>query len=118
MTDEIQYTVEWEIKPGSLEAFKEMAESISKLVMENEPQMKGYQWYFNEDTTKGYTVERHTNSNSILAHLQNVGDVLPKLLEHCALSRFEVYGNPSAEAKAALDTLGAVYFGYYTGFSR
>ncbi len=118
MTETIQYTIEWTIKPGGLEAFKEMAESISKLVEENEPQMKSYQWYFNEDATKGYTIENHTSSDSLLAHLENVGEVLPKLLVYCDLSRFEVFGNPTPEAKKALDTLGAKYNGHYTGFER
>ncbi len=118
MSDEIQYTVEWAIKPGSLAAFKEMAESITKMVEENEPQMKGYQWYFNADGTKGYTLEWHTSSDSLLAHLQNVGDVLPNLMAHCDLSRFDVFGNPSQEAKNALNTLGAKYFNYYAGFTR
>ncbi len=118
MTDEIQYTVEWTIKPGSLEAFKELADKITELVNENEPQMKSYQWYFNEDESKCYTVEWHTSSDSLLAHLQNVGDVLPELLEHCAISRFEIFGDPTLEALDALNSMGGKVFWFYTGFIR
>lgn len=118
MTKEIQYTVEWTIKPGGLQAFKELAREAVKMVQENEPDMKGYQWYFNEDETKCYTAEWQSSSESLMTHLQNVGDVLPKLLEHSDITRFEVFGNPSAVALEAVGGLGANVFGYFDGFTR
>jgi len=118
MTNEIQYTLEWTIKAGELEAFKELAKTVIKMVQENEPDMKGYQWYFNEDQTKCYTAEWQTSSESLLAHLQNVGDVLPKFFAHSEITRFEVFGNPNPQALEAVQGLGAVVFGYHDGFTR
>ena len=118
MTNEIQYLIEWTIKPGGLDSFKETAEKITDLVNTNEPGMKGYQWYFNGDESKCYTSEWHTDSDSLMAHLQNVGDELPKLLNHCDITRFEVLGNPSTQAAEALSGLGAVFFSYFAGFTR
>ena len=118
MNNEIQYTVEWTIKPGGLDAFKDLAKQATKLVQENEPEMMGYQWYFNDDETKCYTAEWQTSSESLMAHLQNVGDILPKLLAHSDITRFEVFGNPNAEAMAAVKGIGAEVFGYFDGFIR
>jgi len=118
MTNEIQYVLEWAIKPGGLEAFKELANNAIKLVQDNEPDIKGYQWYFNDDESKCFTAEWHLSSESMLTHLQNVGDILPKLLAHSDILRFEVYGNPNAQALAAVKGLGAEVFGYFNGFTR
>ena len=118
MTNEIQYTLEWTIKPGGLEAFKELSQKAIKLVQDNEPGMKGYQWYFNDDETKCYTAEWQTSSESLLGHLQNVGEVLPELLGYSDITRFEVFGNPNPAALEAVKGLGAVVFGYYDGFTR
>ena len=118
MTNEIQYTLEWTIKPGGLEAFKQIANKAIKLVQDNEPDMKGYQWYFNDDESKCYTAEWQLSSESLLAHLQNVGDVLPELLGHSDITRFEVFGNPNSQALEALKGLGARVFKYFNGFTR
>ena len=118
MTEEIQYTVEFTIKPGGLNAFKELANQRTNMVRENEPGMKGYQWYFNDNETKCYKAEWHSSSETLLAHLQNVGDALPELLGHCDITRFEVFGNPNAQALGAVRGLGAEVFGYFNGFTR
>jgi quinol monooxygenase YgiN len=117
MTNEIQYTVEWTIKPGGLDAFKELAQKIIPMV-ESEAGMKGYQWYFNSDETKCYTVEWLADSDAIMAHLGNVGEELPKLFGHSDITSFEVFGNPNDQAKEALAGLGAVFNGYYGGFTK
>ena len=119
MTNEIQYTLEqWTIKPGALEAFKELAKKVIRLVNDNEPEMKGYQWYFNDDESKCYTAEWQKSSESLLSHLQNVGEISPQLLGHADITRFEVFGNPNQQATEAVKGLGAVVHGYYDRFTR
>ena len=118
MTNEIQYTLEWTIKPGGLEAFKDLANKTIKMVQDNEPNMKGYQWCFNDDESKCYTAEWQQSSESLLSHLQNVSDALPQLLAYSDISRFEVFGNPNQQALEAVKGLGAKVFGYFNGFTR
>jgi len=118
MTNEIQYTVEWTIKPGGLKIFKDIANKAIKLVQDSEPGMKGYQWYFNNDESKCYTAEWQLSSESLLTHLQNVGSILPELLEHSDITRFEVFGNLNSKASEAVKGLGAKVFGYFNGFTR
>jgi hypothetical protein len=118
MTNEVQYTLEWTIKSGKLQTFKDLSKQITQNVLDNEPEMKGYQWYFNDAETKCYTAEWHTSSESLMAHLKNVGDVLPKLLELSDITRFEVFGNPNEEALAAVKGLGGQVYGFSHGFTR
>lgn len=118
MTKGIQYTVEWSIKDGKLDTFKNLAHQAIEKVQKNEPGMKGYQWYFNDDGSKCYTAEWLKDSDSLMAHLKNVGDVLPQLLEQSDITRFEVFGNPSPEAEAAVNQLGARVFHHFEGFAR
>ncbi len=118
MTNEIQYTLEWTIKPGKLDAFKELANNAVAMVRDNEPDMKGYQWYFNDDESKCYTAEWQSSSESLMTHLQNVTDVLPELLGCSDITRFEVFGNPNPQALEAVKGLGAEVFGYFNGFTR
>ena len=118
MSQKLQYTVEWGIKPGGLDTFKSLANQAIDLVQANEPGMIGYQWYFNDDESKCYTVEWFNGSEAFMAHLQNVGGILPKILEVSDITRFEVFGNPSEEARTALAGLGASIVGYYGGFTR
>jgi quinol monooxygenase YgiN len=118
MKNGIQYTIEWTIKNGGLEAFKKLANKATDMVRDNEPGMKGYHWYFNDDETKCYTLEWHSSSKSMLIHLQNVSDILPGLLIHSNISRFEVFGNPNSQALEAVKGLGADIFGYFDGFTR
>lgn len=118
MSKEIQYTLEWTIKPGQLVAFKELANEAVELVQGNEPGMKGYQWYFNNDETKCYTAEWHSSSESMLAHLQNVGEILPKLLGHSDISRFEVFGDLTPQAAEAVKGFNAAVYGFHNGFTR
>jgi len=118
MTNEIQYTIEWTIKNGGLDTFKGIANKVTGIVKDNEPGMKGYQWYFNDDETKCYTAEWLSSSESLLAHLQNVGEIIPELLKYSDMTRFEVFGNPSQEVLEVGKDFGAKVFKYYTGFTR
>lgn len=118
MTTEIQYTVEWTINSGQLAEFKEIAKNVTSLVRNNEPEMKSYEWFFNEDETKCYTIEHQTSSDSLMAHLRNVADVLPEVLKYSKLTRFEVFGSLNEEATAAVKSLGAVIHSNFVGFTR
>ncbi len=117
MSDQIQYAVQWKIHDGKLEEFKALAAEAAALVEQNEPDMRGYNWYLNSDQTGCTLIEQYPNTEHILVHLANVGATLGKLLEVSDIA-IDVYGTISDEARAALDPLGAVYHGHLMGFSR
>jgi quinol monooxygenase YgiN len=117
MADQIQYAVSWAIHDGKLDEFKALAAEATALVESNEPDMLGYHWYFDADEKNCTLIEQYPDSAHILVHLGNVGAVLGQLVEVSDIS-INVYGAIDADAKAALDPLGAVYHDHATGFSR
>jgi uncharacterized caspase-like protein len=65
-----------------------------------------------------HLVELYKDSGAILAHLNNVGPTLQKLLETSKVTRFEVFGNANAEVEKALASFGTKFFKYWDGFLR
>jgi len=114
----IFYTVEFNINDGKLEEFSTLAKECIGLVRDKEPEMKSYEWFFNAEKTACFVNEYHTSSASMLAHLENVGPTLGKLLEISRLARLDVYGNPNETATAALKKLNANINNHFDGFTR
>lgn len=113
----IYLTVEFTITPGKVDAFKKLARQLIDGTSK-EAGTLGYQWYLNSDETKCYLIELYRDSGAILAHLNNVGPVLQKLLEASKVTRFEVFGSVSAEVEKALAGFGTRIFKYWDGFLR
>jgi quinol monooxygenase YgiN len=116
--DTIFYTVEFNLNPGKLEEFTALAKEAIEVTRTNEPEMKSYQWFWNDTKSACFVNEWHTSSASMLAHLENVKPVLGKLLEVAKLARLDVYGNPNEDATAALKGLGAYINRPFDGFTR
>ena len=114
----IGYVVEWTIGDGETEKFKEMASGFVGSVQNDEPNTVTYQWYLSDDGKKCLLHEAFTDSDALLQHLANVGPTLPDLLALAPITRVEVFGTPSVEAREALDGLGAAYFPHLGGFQR
>ncbi len=114
----IFYTVEFNINEGKLDAFTTLAKECIEAVKSNEPDMKSYEWFFNAEKTACFVNEYHTNSESMLAHLEVVGPLLGKILEISKLARLDVFGNPNDKATEALKGLGANINNHWDGFTR
>ena len=56
----------------------------------------------------------------MIAHLtsDHLGDLLPKLLEHSDITRFEVMGNLTDEGRAALEPFGTSQYRQVLGLTR
>lgn len=118
--NEVQWIVEFTIKADKLDTFKKIVEEITRIVRQNEPGAKSYQWYFNDDETKCIITEWYSDPEAALAHLNGEGarKLLPKLLEVSEITRLEIYGDPGKEAQKRLEELGAQTFHFFTGFTR
>ena len=98
MTDpKVHFLVDLAIAPGKLDAF----EAVMKDMVagsRNEPGTLGYTFYLSADRGRCRLLETYANSAAVLAHLQGtvVQQLVPKLLQHASLERFEVYGDPGA----------------------
>lgn len=118
MTDQIQYLVEFTIADGKTDQFKSLMHSLIEKVKKNEPGTDSYQVFYNNGEKNSYMIERFPNSAGVMAHLAHVGPMIPELLELAPITRFEIFGNVSAEVEEALKSLGAISFDYLDGFNR
>lgn len=116
MFEEIHYTATWTIKDA--DKFKALANECTAAVEANEPGMKYYHWFFSPDGATAYLLERHSSSESMVAHLEHIGPLLGQLLEVSDLASLDAFGNASEAAAAALAKLGSVANAHFGGFAR
>src|SRR5688500_16819389 len=110
----LQVTAYWRIHEGQLDEFKKRAEEGHSIVKAKDKDTLVFDWYFNEDLTECVIIETYTDSNALLAHLGNLGDMLGKLLE-VADFEAEVYGSPSEELLKATAGLKIKVYSFYQG---
>lgn len=114
----VAYLFELTIQEGKTEEFKQQAAGYTEAVRAGEPGTLEYRWWLAEDGSRCLLKETFTSSEALLTHLENVGPSLPALLAIAPITRFEVFGELSADARTALDELGAKYFTHLVGFDR
>jgi quinol monooxygenase YgiN len=114
----VSYVMELTINEGKLEEFKEKAEGYVKAVQDGEPGTLVYQWWLGEDGTRCLVHEVFESSEALLTHVGNVGPSLPDLLAIAPITRLEVFGTVSEQAREAVAQLGAKHFPHLAGFER
>lgn len=118
--DAINYVVEFTVKDGRLDDFKQMAGWFIEQCEAEEPGTKTYQWYLSDDQTMAYLHESFDDSAGLVAHAggPRVQGRIGDLLDTADITRFEAYGNPDATAQSVLDEFGATVFRHHSGFAR
>ncbi len=118
MTDTISFNLQVAIKEGQLESFRSLMEEMVASTQE-EPGTLNYEWFLSPDEKTCHIYERYQDSPSILIHLSKLGLMFaPRLLACVDPVGLVVYGDPSAEVRALLDSFGPVYFSPFGGFVR
>jgi quinol monooxygenase YgiN len=102
---QITLVAEIEIHPGSLARFKSVVAELVAAVQANEPGALRYEWFLSADGTRDWNIEVFADSQAVVAHMRNVGDLVPRLLETATFRRVEVLGDLSDEGMAALGSL-------------
>jgi len=78
-----------------------------------------YQWFVSNDGSAVHIYERYATSGAVMTHLQAFGSKFAERFFAAAeLTRWMIYGTPSAEVKSALTTFGPTYLGPLGGFVR
>ncbi|MDX1520151.1 MAG: antibiotic biosynthesis monooxygenase [Anaerolineae bacterium] len=116
MTDSIRWIVKLSINEENLDEFKKIAAKLIEKT-EAEPGVLGYEWFFSEDESECCIFEWYKDSEAVLAHSANIGDMLPTFFSLCKPLSWEIYGNASDELKAAVARSRPVYFGHWGGLS-
>ena len=112
------YLIEFTIKEGGLDSFKKQAAAYAEAARSGEPGTLEYQWWLLPDGSRALLKESFIDSDALMAHLANVGPSLPDLIAVAPITRAEVFGEVSAEARKALAELGAAFFEHEVGFER
>jgi len=118
MKDHVSWVIELAVKDGELDTFKalmeEMVEGTSM-----EPPTLNYEWYISEDDGVVHIFEKYADSDAMIAHVNGFLEKWAGRFLACVdVTRFTVYGNPSAAARELLAGFGPTYLGPWGGFAR
>ena len=118
MDEEVSWLVEVTVKPGELDNFRALvAEMVAST--HGEAGTLAYQWFVSNDGSAVHIYERYASSAAVMTHLQAFGSKFAERFFAAAdLTRWMIYGTPSAEVKSALNTFGPTYLGPFGGFVR
>lgn len=117
MDGQVSWVVEVAVRPGSLDALRDLMEELVASARA-EPGTLGYEWYISGDGSTVHVFERYADSEATIAHNTVFAERwAERFLAAVEPTRFTVYGDPSAEARAVLDGFGATYLDAWGGFS-
>ena len=97
MSDHVAWHVELTVRPGALEAFRELtAEMVA--ATRAEPNVLIYERFVSADGSVVHVHERYAHSAAAVAHLRKFGRIYStRFATLVDRMRFFVYGSPSAE---------------------
>jgi quinol monooxygenase YgiN len=118
-TRTVHLLVETTIYEGRFDLFESLAQEMVAVSLK-EPGTLAYDWYLSGDRRRCRLMETYVDANALLVHFQGpaVQQLVPMLLEHSRLERFEVYGDPGSEATTMLAGFGAEIFQSWHTLSR
>ena len=98
---ELQGIARFKIHEGKLEEFKRLSAQCMGIVQTRDTGTLQYEIYFNNDQPECIVLERHRDSEALIEHLANLGDLGEAILATGSVSG-ELLGEPSAELRANL----------------
>ncbi len=100
-------------------AYQALGKEMSEVVQGSEPDTIRYDWYLSPD---GHTlnIDGYTSSEAFLAHMgaASASGMLDKWMSVVEVERVEVKGEPSADARAALEGFGAIFLDKFLSVTR
>jgi quinol monooxygenase YgiN len=118
MTNNIRATAEHSISEGKINEFKKLAAEIIDRVEASEPNTLSYEWFISNDESKCYVVQIYKDSEAVMAHLENVADLMGPFHEVAPLTGLMIFGSPSNELRQALEPVGVRIFEHWNGVRR
>ena len=118
MSTVVSWNLQMSVRDGRLEDARELMDEMVTATSEEQGTL-AYEWFLSEDGAACHIYERYADSDAVMIHVGNFGSNFAERFLGCFEPvSLSVYGDPSAEARAALDGLGACYLGWFGGFSR
>jgi quinol monooxygenase YgiN len=102
------------IAPGDLAEFKRLAAELLEL-SKSEAGALQYDWFFSADETRCVVRETYANSDAVLAHLANVGELVGKLAAVGGGLQIEGFGPVSPQLLDAAAALQPTIYKFFQG---
>ena len=93
----------FKFREGKAEEFKRLSAQAMDIVLSKDPGTLHYDVYLNEDESECVVLERYTDSEALIAHAENLGDLFGAVLATVTVIHGEILGEPSAELRAKLE---------------
>ncbi len=103
MTAEIVYIDRSTIKEGQVEEVRERIQDLVPFIEDREPQLVGYQFYFDDGARRMTVVAIHPDSESLEMHMEVGRSAFAGFAEFIDMKAIEVYGNPSEKVLELLE---------------
>jgi quinol monooxygenase YgiN len=97
---ELQGIARYKFHDGKVEEFKRLSAQCMEIVRTKDTGTQ-YEIYFNDDQSECIVLERYRDSEALIQHLANLGDIGEAILATGSVSG-ELLGEPSAELRANL----------------
>lgn len=102
------------IHADNLASFKKMANEALEIA-KTEPGTLQYDWFFNDDETRCVLRETYADSDAVMAHLGNVGEILGAIVDLGGGIEVEIFGNPSETLLQAAAAMQPTVYSYFQG---
>ncbi len=86
---------------GTIDKYKELAAQSMEIVRNNDPGTLQYEIYLNDEETEAIVIERYTDSQALVDHLANLGDLGEAMLATADVTG-ELLGDVSEELRTSL----------------
>jgi quinol monooxygenase YgiN len=103
----LKVSAKMKIREGMIEGLKQHANECIQRVKEKDPGTIQYDWFISSDNTECEIRETYENSETFLAHLSNLSDLLQILYEKFASDHsVAIYGVPSQDLLEKINARG------------
>ncbi len=106
------------VAAGRFEEFEKLATEMIDWVRASEPGYLSYEWYLGDDERTATIVGVLRDSDAVLNHLANIGEMIGSLAEVAPATGIELYGDLSEELRKAVAPFGATISRHWHGFTR
>jgi quinol monooxygenase YgiN len=99
--DELLGIARFKIREGQLEEFKRLVAQCMEIVRTKDSGTLQYEIYLKGDETEAVVLERYRDSDALVEHAENLGDLMGAILA-TVTAEGEVLGEPSADLREKL----------------
>ena len=100
--NELQGIARFKIHEGKLDEFKRLSAQAREIVRTKDTGTLQYVIYFNDDQSECIVLERFRDSEALIEHTANLGDLVEAILAIVSVIHGELLGEPSEELRAKL----------------